>query len=77
MLNVKAHELNRRLFDLCYELGQLDLLAANALDSDAAAEFTAAVDAVKEAQARLASTDLVVDATRDRQDQSHAVEGDR
>lgn len=70
-LNVRAHDLNRRLDDLCFELGCLLVEANRAIDADATAEFGAAVAAVNVAREQLAACDLVIDASRDPKDQSY------
>lgn len=75
-LNERAHELNRKLFDLCYELRVLSLAANGAIDRDADLDFSAAVCAVEAAQTQLAQTELVIDTARDEADQSYAVAAD-
>ncbi len=72
-LNLRAADMNRRLFDLCYELGQLELAARRTVGHESVADFAAAVAAVKAAQEKLQGADLVIDAARDEKDQSYAV----
>ncbi len=78
-LNLRAHDLNRRLFELCYDLGNLALDARNTIDAsddrgwaDVEA-LAAAVDSVKLAHTQLAQCELVIDAVRDEKDQSYRI----